>query len=191
VLKKGPFSFLKQYTHLGKSAPEVQAFFIPFGMKMNGDVSGECKGRIDGHYSGKINISDKLIIGKDAVVFGFLFANEVIIYGKVEGEIYSKGKVTIMNGAVIHGDVFANNFLVEEKAVVEGNLKKQSPEDLLKIFAAKYKQLGLNSSFDNTVTHEGELLLSIPETNAIEQELTIAAKSSPILPQYRVNTRWF
>jgi cytoskeletal protein CcmA (bactofilin family) len=191
VLKNFNFSNFKNFSSLGNGIPEEETFFFPPGMKLTGEISGDCKGRIDGHFSGKINISGKLIIGKDASVFGFIFANEIIIYGNIQGEIYSKGKVTIMNGSVIHGDIFANNFLVEEKSIVEGNLKKQTTEDLVKIFAAKFKHLGLNNGIGSASTQEGELLLSMAESNSTNQESSSDVKPSPVLPQYKVNNRWF
>ncbi len=191
MLKNWNFNIFKQFSSLGKGIPEVAAFFFPAGIKLTGEINGVCKGRIDGHFNGKINISSKLIIGREAIVSGFIFANEVIIYGTIQGEIFSKGKVSIMNGAVIHGDIYATNFLVEEHSVVEGNLKKQTVEDLIKIFAAKFKHLGLNNGLDNSSTQEGELLLSTPESNGTNQEFSLEIKSSPILPQQRVNNRWF
>ncbi|MBA4196982.1 MAG: hypothetical protein C0459_05440 [Chitinophaga sp.] len=194
MLNKERFQFLKHYKHLhfGKQTPEVESFLLPAGMKVTGDITGECKGRLDGFFNGKINISDKLIIGKKAVVSGYFFASEIMIFGQVEGEIFSKGKVSIMNGALVSGDVFANNFIVEENATVEGNLKKQSIEDLLKIFAAKHKHLGLGSDYDQEITQDGELILSLPEKIKITSEKNAdTTASNNYSTMQRTTNRWF
>lgn len=172
--------------------PEVESFSLPAGMKVSGDITGECKGRLDGFFNGKINISDKLIIGKKAVVRGYFFASEIMIFGQVEGEVFSKGKVSIMNGALVSGDVFANNFIVEENATVEGNLKKQSIDDLLKIFAAKHKHLGLGAEFDQEITQDGELILSLTEKGKIAKEKNAdSGVSNNYGTMQRTTNRWF
>lgn len=197
MLKNNSFSLARLYSQLGRKMPDIHVFFVPEGMKVTGDIDGECKGRIDGAFNGKIHISDKLIIGKTGFINGYIFASEIMVFGAIEGEIYCKGKVSIMNGAVINGDVYANNFLVEEKSVVDGSLKKQNIDELAKIFAAKYKHLGINTQYDHESVQDGELLLSVPHTiKPIPNSVTETESSKPIANTsaakfQRVNSRWF
>lgn len=79
--------------------------------------------RIDGEFKGDVHIKGNIIIGKEGAVLGNITANNVIVCGCVNGNVTSSNQLKIHSLGKVFGDILVSNFIIEEKAVFEGNCK--------------------------------------------------------------------
>jgi len=85
------------------------------GTSLSGNI--ECRGsmRIDGKIEGKINCSERVIIGKTAEVKADIEAVEIIIAGRVRGNIKAKEKVEIQSKGYLVGDIYTRNLVIAKE----------------------------------------------------------------------------
>ena len=92
--------------------------------------------RIDGNFKGKINSTDKVIIGKTGRVECIIIARTVIVGGTVKGDIFAEDKVIVLKTGEIIGNIFSCSVNMENGVIFNGNCKiieKESIKDLLEL----------------------------------------------------------
>jgi len=89
---------------------------------MEGNLSSDGEIQFDGKIKGNIRAA-KLVIGKDAHVFGEIMANTVIVQGKIRGVIRAR-KVEIIASGFVEGDVIHAELSVEGGAYFMGNCQR-------------------------------------------------------------------
>ena len=90
-------------------------------------ISGEVKGSedliVDGRVEGTVTLTDsRLTIGPTASVQADLFAKDVLILGKVQGNVVASGRVELRAGCVMEGDIKALRLAVEDNAIFRGRV---------------------------------------------------------------------
>ena len=108
---------------------EINAF-LGAGTNYHGKLNFQGAVRIDGNFRGEVESEGTLVVGREAVVEGLIRVGQLILSGKIKGEVTAKGKVVLHKTADLHGDINTPVLVVEEGAVLEGNLNMGSSEPL-------------------------------------------------------------
>lgn len=99
------------------------------------DGSSRLRGRLEteedllleGVLVGELRSSARVVVAKGARLEGPLAAREVEVGGVVEGPISASGTVSIRTGGKVTGDIRAGHILVEDGAVVQGQVRTGEP----------------------------------------------------------------
>lgn len=93
------------------------------GCKVNGDIELQGTIRIDGHFEGKLECPETLIIGKSGVVSANVKVKNAIIGGKLIGNIQASNKIELQTGSHVDGDIQTARLVIDEGVFFEGNCK--------------------------------------------------------------------
>jgi len=100
---------------------EINAF-LGTGTSYQGKLDFQGSVRIDGTFKGEVASQGTLVIGKEANVEGTVNVGQLIISGKLQGEIVAKEKIVLHKTANIVGSLNTPVLVIEEGAVVEGQI---------------------------------------------------------------------
>jgi cytoskeletal protein CcmA (bactofilin family) len=80
-----------------------------------------------------------LTVGEQALIKAEIKVNDVLIYGKVQGNIYATGRIELRGKAEVYGDLYSNRLAMDDGVVFVGrssalNGKAQPPGDFSKMF---------------------------------------------------------
>lgn len=107
---------------------EINAF-LGAGTTYHGRLNFQGSVRIDGNFSGEVESDGTLVVGKEANVEGTLRVGELVLSGKLTGEVAASRKVVLNKSADLQGNLSTPVLVVEEGAVLEGQLTMgASPE---------------------------------------------------------------
>ncbi|TYQ18066.1 UNVERIFIED_CONTAM: cytoskeletal protein CcmA (bactofilin family) [Acetivibrio alkalicellulosi] len=107
-------------------SPDKFDTLIGINTSFEGNVETKGTIRIDGKVKGEVRVEGDVYIGKDAVITGNLYAKDVYLSGKVEGNIESKGMLKALPTAKIYGDILVQNLITSEGSIFEGKCKMTS-----------------------------------------------------------------
>ncbi len=100
--------------------------------------SGELQlhGRLEGTIESE---GGALTVGEEAMIKAEIRVNDVLIYGKVQGNIFATGRVEIRGKAEVYGDLHTNRLAMDDGVVFVGrsntlNGKTQPSSDFSKMF---------------------------------------------------------
>ena len=102
---------------------EQRGFILPEGLCVKGDIEASVWGRIDGVVEGGVVMSEKLVVGPRAVVFGNIKADTIIVEGKVNGDVVCEKNAVIAGTAHISGMVVCKTITVADGAFIGGDIK--------------------------------------------------------------------
>lgn len=112
------------------SREEINAF-LGAGTVYQGKLTFQGAVRVDGVFSGEITSDGALIAGKDAVIEARLDVGEFILSGTFTGQVSAKRRVTVHKGGVLTGTVVSPALVVEEGAIVEGDIHMRTkPQEM-------------------------------------------------------------
>ena len=89
--------------------------------------------RIDGNFSGKINSTGKVIIGKSGRAECTIVAKKVIIGGTVKGDIIAEDNVIILKSGEVIGNIYSCSVTMEDGVIFNGKCEI-IPKDNIKNF---------------------------------------------------------
>jgi len=119
--------------------------------KIKGDLVLNTDLRVDGKVIGKVETDKNIFIGKDGFVKGFLRANNLVSYGRIEGSIIVSGITILHPGSSIFGNLYTKLINVFEGAIVTAHV--MSSENLEPIAEAQIRLAEeINSSDLNPIT---------------------------------------
>ena len=111
----------------GKKAPPPIKSLIAQGSRIEGNLKFTDGLRVDGECFGNIMANadspSMLVISEQAVVFGEISADHVIINGTVRGPVHAKELLELQPKARIEGDVHYRALEMHQGAVIAGQLK--------------------------------------------------------------------
>jgi cytoskeletal protein CcmA (bactofilin family) len=91
---------------------------------IRGELTGNEDLFMDGQIEGTITLTgSRLTIGPNAIVNADMNVQDVIIFGKVDGNIKASGSIDLRQSAVVTGDVLAGRLSIEESAVIKGRVE--------------------------------------------------------------------
>jgi cytoskeletal protein CcmA (bactofilin family) len=96
----------------------------------------ELHGRLEGTIESE---GGALTVGEQALIKAEIRVNDVVIYGKVQGNIYATGRIELRGKAEVYGDLHSNRLAMDDGAVFVGrsnalNGKSQPAADFSKMF---------------------------------------------------------
>jgi cytoskeletal protein CcmA (bactofilin family) len=97
--------------------------FIDQGSSFEGKLSFKDTVRIDGHFSGQISSENTLVVGETGVIEANVRSQTVIISGTVAGDICAAARVIVHKTGRVDGNVETPVLIMEDGAVVNGQLK--------------------------------------------------------------------
>ena len=110
---------------LSNSASSKASACISQGIRIKGEVTGSEDLFLDGHFEGKLNLSDgsSLTVGPNGVVKADIFAREVIVRGRVDGKIVGREKIQLWSTGNVAGDLRTERLMIEDGAVLRGRVE--------------------------------------------------------------------
>jgi cytoskeletal protein CcmA (bactofilin family) len=113
--KKGPQSLIDN-TPVNKADTTI----IGSSSKFDGTLNTSGVIRVDGYFSGELNVEGNLIVGENGYIKGNIKSDRDTIAGKVEGNIHCGGCIEITASGKLYGDIEEKNISIEDGAVFEG-----------------------------------------------------------------------
>ncbi len=102
--------------------------FIDQGSEFEGKLSFRDTVRIDGRFNGEISSENTLIVGESGEIQATIRSNTIAISGQVTGEIRAGRKVVLHKTARIEGNIETPSIVIEEGALVNGQIKMTAAE---------------------------------------------------------------
>jgi cytoskeletal protein CcmA (bactofilin family) len=103
--------------------PNETATVIGRSMKIRGEFNGTDDLLVDGEIDGVIRLTaSRLTVRPEGRIRAKVFAQDIVVQGRIEGEIRATGRVELRDGAVVIGNVFAERLSIEDGAVLRGGV---------------------------------------------------------------------
>lgn len=101
-----------------------ESFCIPKQAVITGSFKTDAPGQIAGIINGDVIANSKIVILKDGIVNGDVSAEELIVFGKINGNVNRCNKMIVQSGAVITGNIMTIEIHIEKDATIEGRVSK-------------------------------------------------------------------
>lgn len=95
--------------------------------EMKGELISSANVRLDGTFTGTLNISGNVLVGETAKITADVNAKNISIAGAVRGNVSGK-KVQILRTGRVWGDITAQALSTEEGAFIRGKISMQTEE---------------------------------------------------------------
>jgi cytoskeletal protein CcmA (bactofilin family) len=95
------------------------------GCVINGHIRAKDYVRIDGMLEGTVDLG--LILGEKGVINGDVKAQEIIVYGTINGDLYAE-KLEIKSSGRIKGAISTQKIEVEEGAIYNGSISMHTED---------------------------------------------------------------
>jgi len=106
--------------------------FIDQGSEFSGKLTFKDTVRIDGRFEGEISSENTLIVGETGEIEAAIHSKTVVISGSVTGDVKASRQLVLHKTARLQGNVETPSLLVEEGAVMNGQLKMTRPDQKLR-----------------------------------------------------------
>ena len=91
---------------------------------IKGELSGSEDLFVDGEVEGSIELRNQsLTLGPNSKIRAGVFAKEVTVHGKVDGNVTATNKVELKKSAVFNGDINTQRIVVEDGAFFKGSIE--------------------------------------------------------------------
>ena len=140
-----------KFDNILNAAIGKESFCIPKQTVITGSLKTDAPGQIAGIVNGDVMVTGKIVIHKDGIVNGDVSAEELIVFGKINGNVTRCNKMTVQSGAVIKGNITTIEIHVEKDATIEGVVTKSG----IHMMITKKKEQMRKTEFiaENTETH--------------------------------------
>ncbi len=90
---------------------------------IKGELSGSEDLYLDGEVEGNIDLHNhNLVVGPNGRVRANVFAKDVVIHGKVDGNVTGADKVELKKSALLNGDINTQRIVIEDGAFFKGSI---------------------------------------------------------------------
>lgn len=126
--------FMKKNTNNARSSSHAAGSIstVAEGTTVNGDIESDSDMRIDGNIVGNVYCKAKVVLGPTAIVQGDLHAENVDVFGTVNGNITTKDLSCLKQNSTINGNLVTQRLQIEPNAVFNGQCKMTSDQEVLK-----------------------------------------------------------
>jgi len=107
----------------------VTTSYIGETMNIKADIISDENVTVEGKITGNIDISKTLTIGKRGIVKADIKAAVVRIIGEAKGNIVASEKVEILAQGRYTGNIQSQKLVVEEGAILNGNINQQKDKE--------------------------------------------------------------
>jgi cytoskeletal protein CcmA (bactofilin family) len=111
------------------SEPGGLTAFIDQGSSFEGKLNFKDTVRIDGHFAGEITSENTLVVGESGEIEASVKSQTVIVSGTLTGDVTAGRKVVLHKTARMQGNVETPCFVMEEGAVLNGQIKMAGASD--------------------------------------------------------------
>lgn len=112
------------------------ATIIAQGTRIKGNITTDCHLHIDGRFEGKIDSKNTVMIGKNGQVDGEVYANKLVISGKLKG-LTESDTVEISPQGRFEGVITSTELVIEKKGVFIGESKIKGMQSATKNATSK------------------------------------------------------
>ena len=102
--------------------PSGSGTFISGGSNMEGCINASDVISVSGHVKGELH-APEVVIEREGIVEGSIFAEQLIIIGKFEGKV-SSNKVTIASSGTVKGDLSYERLAIDDGATLDVSFHK-------------------------------------------------------------------
>lgn len=104
-------------------ASEASVTVIGRSATLVGNLTGAGDVQIEGTLEGSVHLEGaRITVGADASVRAVLSAQEIVVYGRVEGELRTAGRAVLRAHSTMIGDIFAARLAIEDDATLQGHV---------------------------------------------------------------------
>ena len=96
---------------------------------------------VKGRYDGEIEAEGNILIEETALVRAKVKANNLELFGTLQGDVELKGKLDLSSEASLSGDVKVKSITIEQGAFFKGHVTMLKDTSLIDIFSASPQQL--------------------------------------------------
>ncbi|MBN1936435.1 MAG: polymer-forming cytoskeletal protein [Anaerolineae bacterium] len=107
-----------------RPAVEIETIVGP-NTSLKGDICSSGGVRVEGDFSGTIEIAGNLIIGEHAKIVATISANNVQVQGNVQGDVTAK-RLEILDTGRLWGNISVDSFVLDDGGFFRGQSKMQS-----------------------------------------------------------------
>lgn len=115
TLERGPFTPPAPGEHGERFKHEIAA-----DVAISGRIAFPGNARIDGRLSGEVRADALLVVGPTAVLRANVRAQQLVVYGTIEGDVRQTDSVELKPGCRLIGGLEARKVVVHAGAVFEG-----------------------------------------------------------------------
>ncbi|BEG56344.1 Polymer-forming cytoskeletal family protein [Helicobacter sp. NHP21005] len=102
-----------------KQPANGSATIIAQGTKFKGELNIDCHLHIDGEFEGTIHSKSVVVIGKNGVMMGDIFASRLVVSGKFNGNAEAD-VIEIMPLGYVDGKIVSSELIIERKGILTG-----------------------------------------------------------------------
>lgn len=78
--------------------------------------------RVDGEFTGKLNISETLVVGKNGQVDAEVKVRNAVVAGTIKGDLNASEKITLQSGSRLEGEMVTAKLVIEEGVSFQGSV---------------------------------------------------------------------
>lgn len=112
------------------------ATIIAQGTRIKGNITTDCHLHIDGEFEGKIDSKNTVMIGKNGQVDGEVYANKLVVSGKLKG-LTESDTVEISSQGRFEGVITSTELVIEKKGIFIGESKIKGMQSATKNATSK------------------------------------------------------
>ncbi len=101
------------------------------GTYIEGKMSIQSSGRIDGKIVGNLVSTETIVIGEDGDIHGDVISNSVVINGKVYGNIYATNRIILESKSKVKGDLVSPSVIISEGTIFNGSCKMMKSKAII------------------------------------------------------------
>jgi len=101
------------------------------GTFIEGKMSIQSSGRIDGIIIGEIISTDTIVVGEDGNIQGDIISDSVVVGGKVLGNIYAVNRIILESKSVVKGDLISPIVSISEGTYFNGSCKMMKSKEII------------------------------------------------------------
>ncbi len=118
---------MPQTNALPVTPPEMATSVIAADMTLEADIETVGSLQIDGSIRGNVRAEKSVVVGKDGLVSGSLYAPDAVIAGRVLGAVYAESHLELRATSRISGEIQARRMHVEDGAELQGQIALGEP----------------------------------------------------------------
>jgi cytoskeletal protein CcmA (bactofilin family) len=145
------------------------------GTTLHGDFNLNGLLRIDGNFSGTVQTSGRVLIGKHGSAQCRIVAGTVVIGGKVKGEIIATERVTLLSTGVLIGNIVTPRLIIEEGVVFDGKCEIVEDKNKLEKLKQDYSLTEQSESSASSKRADADSAY-MPDMAQISDEVTAQAR---------------
>jgi cytoskeletal protein CcmA (bactofilin family) len=82
--------------------------------------------RVDGKFTGKLRVTETLVVGKNGLVDAKVEARNAVVAGTIKGDLNASEKITLQSGSRLEGEMVTSRLVIEEGVSFQGSCNTSS-----------------------------------------------------------------